>query len=185
MLANTITDHLITKGILPSSSRTVFIFSLSVFFHNFLIALLCLTFGLLTHTIFETIIFLILFPQSHHYLQGLHAQTKSGCTLASICLYLTALWLCYTLPSSIIIILPTYCIILMIGYIFPKQHIHVISSRRHDLTAFLHCFILSFFVASCGVLLVGSSAWRMCIIAILLSGGDFLICANTQGYPSS
>lgn len=175
MFSNKITENLVEREILETSDQIKFRFGLEVLVHNLLISLTCVCVGIILHCFFDTLLFLFIFPIFHQYLHGLHAETKAKCYFASVCIYCIGIWL-YQFLNVQILQLITFVVFLFVSILIIRDNMYSSSLMSLPLSRTPYAFFVACFViGNLGVAFTGLKSWKMLLIAILLSGGDYLI----------
>lgn len=175
MILPTITSNLIQKDILKDSDKVKFQFGLEVLLHNLAIFISCICIGLFLHLFWETVLFLIVFPTLHQYFHGLHAETKARCYIGSVCIYCIGIW-AYLFLNVYILQIFTFLVFLLTSLIIIRENLYSSSLMSLPLSRTPYAFfVVCFLIGNLGVSLTDLNSWKMLLIAILLSGGDYLI----------
>lgn len=171
-----ISNHLIALQILHPNEQTQFEFGLAIITHNCIISLCCLLIGIVLNDLYITVLFLITFSILRKHIDGMHAESKIKCIIASLCTYCMALWMCSVFP--ILTLQVTSLIIIVFEAKFQETNLF-----QHPNININSILCICFYLGHISLYLCNIKLAKIQFVLIIIIGGEHIIMKRLKLIP--
>lgn len=182
MKISKITNYMIQKGIICESQSALFTYALEDALHQAIIVITIMLIGIALGHQTATITFLISFPSLRRYCGGVHAVNKKSCFLATLCLYLSALWMTIFIDKRILSIVAMVAASIILRYAPVEQKNNILNLRQIRLFRwYSQCIVIVLTgIAVLFSIYMNSHILSMILCIVIINGANVIIHKNVS-----